>query len=155
MCFLVKTNFLEQKFSLSILFIFVYFCLNLVGAQENFVETKWHLVIDHSPTSGEHATGKHSSWFQSRFSEDLLTDSLLPTLEETGNPWRFCQPMPVFLPGDSIDRGAWWTTFHSVAQSWTQSWTQLNDLALTHRCQELFYKAKSSVVYLLCTCVHH
>ena len=25
----------------------------------------------------------------------------------------------VFLPGDSMDRGAWWATVHGVAKSWT------------------------------------
>ena len=27
--------------------------------------------------------------------------------------------MPVFLPGKSHDRGAWWTTVHGVTKSWT------------------------------------
>ena len=35
------------------------------------------------------------------------------------------QPTPVFLPGDSQGRGAWWATIYGVAQSWTR----LNDLA--------------------------
>ena len=25
----------------------------------------------------------------------------------------------VFLPGNPMDRGAWWTTVHSVSKSWT------------------------------------
>ena len=29
-------------------------------------------------------------------------------------------PTPVFLPGASMDRGAWTATVHRVAQSWTQ-----------------------------------
>ena len=33
-------------------------------------------------------------------------------------PWRRkWLPTPVFLLGESFDRGAWWTTAHSVAQS--------------------------------------
>ena len=33
------------------------------------------------------------------------------------------QPTPVFLPGNSLYRGAWWVTVHGV----TKSWTQLSD----------------------------
>ena len=32
------------------------------------------------------------------------------------------KPTPVFLPGKSHDRGAWWATVHEVI-----SWTQLSD----------------------------
>ena len=32
-------------------------------------------------------------------------------------PWRRAwQPTPEFLPGESVDRGAWWDTFHRIAQ---------------------------------------
>ena len=35
-------------------------------------------------------------------------------------PWRRAwQPTPVFLPGNSIERGAWWATVHRVTQTWT------------------------------------
>ena len=27
------------------------------------------------------------------------------------------QPTPVFLPGEFMDRGAWWATVHGVAKS--------------------------------------
>ena len=27
---------------------------------------------------------------------------------------------PVFLPGKSSDRGAWWATVHGATKSWTQ-----------------------------------
>ena len=38
--------------------------------------------------------------------------------------WRWAwQPTPVFLSGESMDRGAWWATVHGVAKSRTQ----LND----------------------------
>ena len=30
------------------------------------------------------------------------------------------QPTPVLLPGESMDRGAWWATVQRVAQSRTQ-----------------------------------
>ena len=33
-------------------------------------------------------------------------------------PWRRkWQPTPVFLPGESLDRGAWWATAHGVTKS--------------------------------------
>ena len=41
----------------------------------------------------------------------------------TGNPWvgkipwrGKWQPTPIFLPGNSMDRGAWWATVHGVAK---------------------------------------
>jgi len=36
--------------------------------------------------------------------------------EEWRRKW---QPTPVFLPGKSLDRGAWWATVHGVTKSWT------------------------------------
>ena len=36
-------------------------------------------------------------------------------------PWRReWQLTPVFLPGESHERGAWWATVHGVIKSWTQ-----------------------------------
>ena len=32
---------------------------------------------------------------------------------------RAWQPTPVFLPGEPMDRGAWWATVHRVVKSWT------------------------------------
>ena len=33
------------------------------------------------------------------------------------SPWRRkWQPTPVFWPGTSIDRGAWWATVHAVTE---------------------------------------
>ena len=38
-----------------------------------------------------------------------------------GTPWsRKWQPTPVFLPGKSMDRGAWWATVCGVAKSQTR-----------------------------------
>ena len=35
-------------------------------------------------------------------------------------PWRRAwQPTPVFLPEESMDRGAWWAIVHRVAKSWS------------------------------------
>jgi len=36
------------------------------------------------------------------------------------NRWkREWQPTPLFLPEESMDRGAWQVTVHGVAKSWT------------------------------------
>jgi len=36
-------------------------------------------------------------------------------------PWRRkWQPTPVFLPGKSLNRGAWQAIVHGVAKNWTQ-----------------------------------
>jgi len=42
------------------------------------------------------------------------------------DPWggkiswkRAWQPTPVFLPGESMNRGAWQAAVHRVAQNWT------------------------------------
>ena len=51
----------------------------------------------------------------------------LPAKQETQvpflggeDPWRReWQPIPVFLPGEFRDRGAWWATVHGIAKSWT------------------------------------
>ena len=29
------------------------------------------------------------------------------------------QPTLVFLPGESMDRGAWWATVHGITEIWT------------------------------------
>ena len=45
-------------------------------------------------------------------------------------PWRRkWQPTPVFLPGESIDRGAWWAPVDGVTKSWTwlSTHTETND----------------------------
>ena len=35
-------------------------------------------------------------------------------------PWRRArQPTPVILPGESMERRAWWATVHRVTKSWT------------------------------------
>ena len=36
-------------------------------------------------------------------------------------PWRRkWQPTPVLLPGEFMDRGAWWTSVHGLPKSWKQ-----------------------------------
>ena len=40
-------------------------------------------------------------------------------LYQSNHPLKW-QPTPVFLPGESQGRGAWWAAVYGVAQSWTQ-----------------------------------
>ena len=41
--------------------------------------------------------------------------------------WRKWQPIPVFLPGEFHDRGAWWATVHRVAKSQTRlNWLSMH-----------------------------
>ena len=60
------------------------------------------------------------------------------------NPWvrkiswrRKWQPTPVFLPGNSHDRGAWWTTVHEVTKSWIwpSNWARRPYSAYTREAQ--------------------
>ena len=45
-------------------------------------------------------------------------DTQVQTLVEN-IPWRRkWQTAPVFFPGKSMDRGAWWATVHGVEMSW-------------------------------------
>ena len=59
-------------------------------------------------------------------------------------PWRRAwQPIPVFLPGESMDRGAWRTTVQRVTKSrtWLSDWAYTcthNTLLLTYYQQRLF-----------------
>ena len=51
---------------------------------------------------------------------------------------RAWQPTPVFLPGNPMNRGAWWATVHNVAKSWSwlkrfsmHAYTKYNNLKYT------------------------
>ena len=48
---------------------------------------------------------------------DWATSLSLFTLMHWRRKWR---PTPVFLPGESQGRGAWWAAVYGVAQSWTR-----------------------------------
>ena len=57
-------------------------------------------------------------------------------------PWRKAwQPTPVFLPGNSRDRGAWQVAAHSVSKSWTQL-NRLSMRAHPFRCLPLEARRK-------------
>ena len=48
---------------------------------------------------------------------DHVTSLSLSTFMHWRRKW---QPTPVFLPGESQGREAWWAAVHGVAQSWTR-----------------------------------
>ena len=52
-----------------------------------------------------------------RVRHDWATSLSLFTFMHWRRKW---QPTPVFLPGESQGRGAWWAAVYGVAQSWTQ-----------------------------------
>ena len=53
---------------------------------------------------------QHSQWYRREFSPWVWK---IPS----GRKW---QCTPVFLPGNSADRRAWWVAFHGIAESWTR-----------------------------------
>ena len=57
----------------------------------------------------ENLSAYEGMWVQSLGWKDPLKRKWLPT--------------PLFLPGNPMDRGAWWATVHGV----TTIWTQLSD----------------------------
>ena len=52
-----------------------------------------------------------------RVGHDWATSLSLFTFMHWRRKW---QPTPVFLPGESQGRGAWWAAIYGVAQSWTR-----------------------------------
>ena len=61
--------------------------------------------------------GRLRSMGSLRVGHDRATSLSLFTFMHWRRKW---QPTPVFLPGESQDRGAWWAAVYRVAQSQTQ-----------------------------------
>ena len=67
-------------------------------------------------------------------------------------PWRRAwQPIPVFLPGEPMDRGAWWAPVHRVEKSWTRL-KQLNTLSTQTNKYPGDWWAKKRQIFLLYGC---
>ena len=64
----------------------------------------------------EEPGGLQSMW-SLRVGHDWVTSLSLFTFMHWSRKW---QPTPVFLPGESQGRGAWWAAIYGVAQSRTQ-----------------------------------
>ena len=54
------------------------------------------------------------------------------------SPWRrVWQPTPVLLPGECMDREAWWVTIHGVTKSWVQlKWLSMHAYACYNKCNK-------------------
>ena len=61
--------------------------------------------------------GRLQSMGSLRVRHDGATSLSLFTFMHWRRKW---QPTPVFLPGESQGRGAWWAAIYGVAQSWTR-----------------------------------
>ena len=61
--------------------------------------------------------GRLQSMGSQRVRHEWVTSLSLFTFMHWRRKW---QPTPVFLPGESRDRGAWWAVVFGVAQSWTR-----------------------------------
>ena len=70
--------------------------------------------------------GRLQSMGSLRVEHDRASSLSLFTCMHWRRKW---QPTPVFLPGESRGRGAWWAAIYGVAQSWTQ----LNRLSSSSR----------------------
>ena len=61
--------------------------------------------------------GRLQSMGSLRVGHDWATSLSLFTFMHWRRKW---QPTPLFLPGESQGRGAWWAAIYGVAQSWTR-----------------------------------
>jgi len=61
------------------------------------------------------------------------------------------QPTPMFLPGESQGRGAWWAAVSGVAQSWTRL-KRLSSSSSSRGNHLYIFKFYWNTVYLLCFC---
>ena len=86
------------------------------------------------PWTGE--PGRLQSRGLLRVGHDWETSLSLFTFLHRRRKW---QPTPVFLPGESQGRGAWWAAVYEVAQS--QTWlTQLSSSSSVRRALSPFYR---------------
>ena len=68
---------------------------------------------------------------------DWATSLSLLTFMHWRRKW---QPTPVFLPGDSQGRGAWWAAVYGVAQSWIRlKWLSSSSSSQPHTTASLIY----------------
>ena len=74
--------------------------------------------------------GRLQSMGSLRVGHDWVTSLSLFTFPHWRRKW---QPTPVFLPGESQGRGAWWAAVYGVAQSWTRM-KRLSNMALNIQC---------------------
>ena len=76
--------------------------------------------------------GRLQSMGSLRIGHDWATSLSLFTFMHWRRNW---QPTPVFLPGESQGRDAWWAAVYGVAQSWTR----LKQLSSSSFCLWIFF----------------
>ena len=86
-----------------------------------FISWKEKAMATHSSTLAweipwTEEPGRLQSMGSLRVRHDWTTSLLLSTFIHWRRKW---QPTPVFLPGESQDRGAWWAAVYGIAQSRT------------------------------------
>ena len=59
--------------------------------------------------------------------------------------------MPVFLPGNPMDRGAWQATVHED----TKSWTRLSTAVHTHTHTHTFSLLKAILLFCVCKAIKY
>ena len=80
--------------------------------------------------------GRLQSMGSLRVRHNWATSLSLFTFMRWRSKW---QPTPVFLPGESQGRGAWWATIYGVTQS--QTWLKwLSSSSSTHSCKMYYIK---------------
>ena len=86
------------------------------------------------------------SW---RVGHDWATSLSLFTFMNWRRKW---QPTPVFLPGESQGRGAWWATVYGVAQSRTRlkqlQMQQQHPLSWVTACWQMYFQTFFLSIYL-------
>ena len=79
--------------------------------------------------------GRLQSMASQRVGHDWTTSLSLFTVMHWRRKW---QPTPVFLPGESQGRGAWWAAVYGVAQSWTRlTWLSSTSNISSGKCSAL------------------
>ena len=92
------------------IFTLVFFLLFSKGNAPHSSTLAWKI-----PWTEEPGRLKSMRWLRVR--HNWATSLSLFTFMHWRRKW---QPTPVFLPGESQGRGAWWAAVYGVAQSWTR-----------------------------------
>ena len=94
--------------------------------------------------------GRLQSMRSLRVGHDWATSLSLFTFMHWRRKW---QPTPMFLPGESQGRGAWWAAVSGVAQSWTRlKWCSSSSSSSSRGNHLYIFKFYWNIVYLLCFC---
>ena len=109
-----KKRLIQRTFVLCIWYL-IDFCIQLSWRSEKAMGPHSSTLAWKIPWTEK--TGRLQSMGSRRVGHDWATSLSLFTFMHWRRKW---QPIPVFLPGESRDGGAWWAAIHGVAQSRTQ-----------------------------------